>query len=86
KITGLTYYLAGTTDLSQGLFDTDIPNLTAIESGKVSPNPNALLQSKNFENLLATLRRYYDCVIVECPPLGLVIDSAIIAQKCDAMV
>lgn len=85
KITGLTDYLAGTTDLSQGLCDTDIPNLTVIESGKVSPNPTALLQSKNFENLLSTLRRYYDYVIVDCPPLGLVIDAAIIAQKCDAM-
>ncbi|HEM5998101.1 TPA: tyrosine-protein kinase [Streptococcus suis] len=86
KITGLTDYLSGTTDLSQGLCDTDIPNLTVIESGKVSPNPTALLQSKNFENLLATLRRYYDYVIVDCPPLGMVIDAAIIAQKCDAMV
>ncbi|HEM6081852.1 TPA: tyrosine-protein kinase [Streptococcus suis] len=86
KITGLTDYLSGTTDLSQGLCDTDIPNLTVIESGKVSPNPTALLQSKNFENLLATLRRYYDYVIVDCPPLGMVIDAAIIAQRCDAMV
>lgn len=86
KITGLTDYLSGTTDLSQGLCDTDIPNLTVIESGKVSPNPTALLQSKNFENLLATLRRYYDYVIVDCPPLGIVIDAAIIAQRCDAMV
>ncbi|HFR3774750.1 TPA: tyrosine-protein kinase [Streptococcus suis] len=86
KITGLTDYLSGTTDLSQGLCDTDIPNLTVIESGKVSPNPTALLQSKNFDNLLATLRRYYDYVIVDCPPLGMVIDAAIIAQKCDAMV
>ncbi|MBY4973467.1 tyrosine-protein kinase [Streptococcus suis] len=85
KITGLTDYLAGTTDLSQGLCDTDVPNLTVIESGKVSPNPTALLQSKNFENLITTLRRYYDYVIVDCPPLGLVIDAAIIAQKCDAM-
>lgn len=86
KITGLTDYLSGTTDLSQGLCDTDIPNLTVIESGKISPNPTALLQSKNFENLIATLRRYYDYVIVDCPPLGMVIDAAIIAQKCDAMV
>ncbi len=79
KITGLTDYLAGTTDLSQGLCDTDVPNLTVIESGKVSPNPTALLQSKNFDNLITTLRRYYDYVIVDCPPLGLVIDAAIIA-------
>ncbi len=86
KITGLTDYLAGTTDLSQGLCDTDVPNLTVIESGKASPNPTALLQSKNFDNLITTLRRYYDYVIVDCPPLGLVIDAAIIAQKCDGMV
>lgn len=85
KITGLTDYLAGTTDLSQGLCDTDVPNLTVIESGKISPNPTALLQSKHFENLLTTLRRYYDYVIVDCPPLGMVIDAAIIAQRCDAM-
>lgn len=52
KITGLTDYLAGTTDLSQGLCDTDVPNLTVIESGKASPNPTALLQSKNFDNLI----------------------------------
>lgn len=86
KITGLTDYLSGTTDLSQGLCDTNIPNLTVIESGKISPNPTALLQSKNFENLLVTLRRYYDYVVVGCPPLGMVIDAAIIAQRCDAMV
>ncbi|HEM4281245.1 TPA: tyrosine-protein kinase [Streptococcus suis] len=86
KITGLTDYLAGTTDLSRGLCETNIPNLTVIESGKISPNPTALLQSKNFESLLATLRRYFDYVIVDCPPLGMVIDAVIIAQKCDAMV
>ncbi|HEL2596036.1 TPA: tyrosine-protein kinase [Streptococcus suis] len=86
KITGLTDYLAGTTDLSRGLCETNIPNLTVIESGKISPNPTALLQSKNFENLLATLRRYFDYVVVDSPPLGMVIDAAIIAQKCDAMV
>ena len=86
KITGLTDYLAGTTDLTQGLCDTDIPNLTIIESGKVSPNPTALLQSKNFESLVKTLRRYSDYVIVDCPPLGLVIDAAIVAQQCDATV
>lgn len=84
RITGLTDYLSGTTDLSQGLCDTDVKNLTVIESGQISPNPTALLQSKNFENLVKTLRRYYDYVIVDAPPLGLVIDAAIIAQQCDA--
>ena len=74
KITGLTDYLAGATDLSNGLCETNIDNLFVIEAGQVSPNPTALLQSKNFG------------IMIDTPPIGLVIDAAIIAQKCDASV
>lgn len=84
KITGLTDYLAGKTDLSQGLCETDVENLFVIESGQTSPNPTALLQGKNFDSMMNVLRKYYDYVIVDTPPIGLVIDAAIIAQKCDA--
>ena len=86
KITGLTDYLAGKTDLSQGLCETDVKNLFVIESGQSSPNPTALLQSKNFDAMMNILRRYYDYVIVDTPPIGLVIDAAIISQKCDASI
>ena len=86
KITGLTDYLAGKTDLSQGLCETDVKNLFVIESGQSSPNPIALLQSKNFDIMMNILRRYYDYVIVDTPPIGLVIDAAIISQKCDASI
>ena len=86
KITGLTAYLAGKTDLSQGLCETDVKNLFVIESGQSSPNPTALLQSKNFDAMMNILRRYYDYVIVDTPPIGLVIDAAIISQKCDASI
>ena len=86
KITGLTDYLAGKTDLSQGLCETDVKNLFIIESGQSSPNPTALLQSKNFDAMMNILRRYYDYVIVDTPPIGLVIDAAIISQKCDASI
>ena len=86
KITGLTDYLAGKTDLSQGLCETDVKNLFVIESGQSSPNPTALLQSKNFDAMMNILRRYYDYVIVDTPPIGLVIDAAIISQTCDASI
>ena len=86
KITGLTDYLAGKTDISKGLCETDVKNLFVIESGQSSPNPTALLQSKNFDAMMNILRRYYDYVIVDTPPIGLVIDAAIISQKCDASI
>lgn len=86
KITGLTEFLSGTADLSHGLCDTDIENLFVIQSGSVSPNPTALLQSKNFNDMIETLRKYFDYIIVDTPPIGIVIDAAIITQKCDASI
>lgn len=90
RITGLTEFLSGTTDLSQGLCDTNIENLFVIQAGSVSPNPTALptalLQSKNFSTMLETLRKYFDYIVVDTPPVGVVIDAAIIMQKCDASI
>lgn len=86
KITGLTDYLAGTQDLSHGLCETDVENLFVVQSGAVSPNPTALLQSANFEKMIETLRKYFDYIIVDTAPIGVVIDAAIIVQKCDASV
>lgn len=86
KITGLTEFLSGTADLSHGLCDTNIENLFVVQSGTVSPNPTALLQSKSFNDMIETLRKYFDYIIVDTAPIGIVIDAAIITQKCDASI
>ena len=86
KITGLTEFLSGTTDLSHGLCDTNVENLFVIQAGAISPNPTVLLQSENFSTMLDTLRKYFDYIIVDTAPIGIVIDAAIITQKCGASV
>ena len=86
KITGLTEFLSGTTDLSHGLCDTNVENLFVVLAGSISPNPTALLQSENFSTMIDTLRKYFDYIIVDTAPIGIVIDAAIITQKCDASV
>jgi len=86
KITGLTEFLSGTTDLSHGLCDTNVENLFVIQAGSVSPNPTALLQSENFATMIDTLHKYFDYIIVDTAPIGFVIDAAIITQKCDASI
>ena len=86
RITGLTDYLSGTRDLSHGLCETDVENLFVIQSGSTSPNPTGLLQSPKFETMIETLRKYFDYIIVDTAPIGIVIDAAIVAQKCDASI
>ena len=53
-----------------------------IYYGPFPPNPAELLGGKNFRSLLNALRKVYDYVIVDTPPLGSVIDSAIVAEIC----
>lgn len=84
KVLGLTDFLSGQSDVKSILNTTDIANLHIILAGQPSPNPTGLLQSKNFEILLEALRTRYDYIIIDTSPIGLVIDAAIIAQKCDA--
>lgn len=83
-VKGLTAYLSGHCQLLEAVCDTNVEHLSVIPSGPVPPNPTSLLQNANFNLLVESVRSWYDYVIIDSPPIGLVIDAAIIAQKCDA--
>ena len=86
KIQGLTDFLSGRSQLDQILYATDFPNLDIIESGQVAQTQQVSLQSKNFTVMMDALREHFDYIIVDTPPIGVVIDAAIIAQRCDGTV
>lgn len=80
---GLSEILTGIVKLSDGLYTTQYENLHMIFSGKYPPNPVELLGGKYFPMLLEETRKVYDYVIVDTPPLGQVIDAAVLAPFCD---
>lgn len=86
EIQGLTHYLAGQSNLTDVICATEVKNFHMIYSGPFPPNPAELLGGKTFKNMLGTLRDIYDYIIVDTPPLGSVIDSAIIAGSCDGAI
>ena len=81
---GLTSFLSGNAELSDVICDTSIDNLMIILAGQVPPNPTSLIQNDNFKAMIETVRGLYDYVIIDTPPLGLVIDAAILAHHSDA--
>lgn len=83
EIYGLTHYLCGQQPLEEVVYDTNIDNLCILYSGQVAPNPTELLGGKKFEELIGKLREEYDIIVVDCPPLGSVIDAAVVAKLCD---
>lgn len=86
NVKGLTHFLSKQEPLKNIMYTTNIPNLHMIFAGPVPPNPSELLSSRYFELMLNNLRDVYDYVLIDSPPLGNVIDSAVIASKCDGCI
>ena len=61
-------------------------NLSLLCSGGRSKSPTELLESPSFGQLLERLKREYDLVIVDSPPLGAVTDSLLIAERIDEVI
>lgn len=80
---GLIHVLAGQETLQTVVHMTNIQNLYMIFAGPVPPNPSELLGGEKFKETLLSLRRQFDYIIVDTPPLGSVIDAAVVARVCD---
>lgn len=85
-VKGLTHYLSGQAIAKEVICTTDLDKLDVVLAGPVPPNPSELLSSDRFKILLEWSRQNYDYILVDSAPLGAVIDSAIIAEKCDGSV
>ena len=62
------------------LIHTSVDNFDYIPSGPHPPNPSELLMNPEFAELLESLKKEYDYVILDTPPVGLVTDG-IMAMK-----
>lgn len=80
---GLSHILAGMATEEQALYQTNIPRAHMIPVGREVSNPLPLLNSPRFAQLLDHLAQQFDYVLVDAPPVGLVIDAAQIAKNCD---
>ena len=86
SVKGLTHYLAKQATLMDVVNATDIPGLHVIFAGPFPPNPAELLDSKYFKGMVSSIKNIYDYIIIDTPPLGSVIDSAVVAKECDGVV
>lgn len=67
------------------LVPTGVDNLSLMASGPLPPNPAELLGSKRMAELLEELAGHADMVILDSPPVLAVVDAALLARACDAV-
>ena len=79
---GLSNYLTSGIEVESVIFSTK-EDVDVIPSGVIPPNPAELLNSSKFKKMLEQLRDNYDMILLDSPPIGLVTDSGVIANKVD---
>lgn len=83
---GLAHLLVGKAAFEEALCQTDLENFYVMFAGSFPPNPSELLDTERFRELINEAKEYFDCIIIDTPPIGSVIDAAIVAKACDGVV
>jgi capsular exopolysaccharide synthesis family protein len=83
---GLTTAIVGQVTPAEAVTSTDVPNLSVMLAGAIPPNPVELLGSEQMSDLLDHLKKQYDVLIIDSPPLIPVADPAVLASRCDGVV
>lgn len=60
-----------------------IKNLDIITSGPIPPNPSELMQSGKIDKIIEELRKEYDYIIIDAPPMGMVTDALLLMKLAD---
>lgn len=89
KKPGLSSFLTGQSDLPSLVQPCNIAGdenaFHVITAGQNPPNPVELLSSAGMESALETLRKFYDYIILDMPPVGEVSDAMAVSQYTDGM-
>ena len=86
EVKGLSQLLSGQAGLQDIIYNTNFQNMDIIFGGPSAPNPSGLLSENIFKILLKELKDYYNYILIDTPPIGTVIDAAVIGRCCDGAV
>lgn len=80
---GMSTILIGKEKVEDCIQESELENLHFISAGPMPPNPSELLLSPRFDEFLETLKKTYDVIFLDSPPVGLVTDGILVMKKAD---
>ncbi len=88
KILGISDYLSGKQQNVDELIIKGYmnENLDVLPVGTTPPNPSELLLKPRFEQIITLMKERYNYIFIDCPPVEIVPDAAIVGKFCDASI
>jgi protein-tyrosine kinase len=83
---GLSEFLRGEAELDTVLRKTKIPKLAVVTAGRPLLNPSELIGSKRMEETIEELRKRYDFLIFDTPPVMAVTDASVLGAIVDGVI
>lgn len=81
EVKGLSHVLSGQCNINDVICATNRTNMYMIPAGVFPTNPTELLGNERFEKLLKAVKDVFAYVIIDTPPIGVVIDAAVVAKS-----
>lgn len=83
---GLTNVLSGQSSFADCVQETVVDNVYVISAGPIPPNPAELLATERMDEVLLEAYELFDIVLVDTPPVLVITDAQILANKCDGVI
>ncbi|MRI34307.1 lipopolysaccharide biosynthesis protein [Endozoicomonas sp. OPT23] len=81
---GMANLLAGTATIEECIHPAD--GIEVIPCGQVPPNPQELLSTSKFAEVVEQLKQSYDYVVIDCPPVQSVSDALTVSRASDGLI
>jgi capsular exopolysaccharide synthesis family protein len=83
---GVTHFVGANETFQKEEFRTVITNLYVMPSGPIPPNPSEILGSQRMADLLGSLRKDFNRIIIDSPPIAAVTDAVVLSNFTDGTV
>lgn len=86
SVPGLSNVLAGLCSVKDAIKSTEYKNLSILTAGILPPNPAELLSGSDMAELVVGLKKEYDLIIMDTPPINIVSDAVVLTAITDGVV
>ncbi|PKM63189.1 MAG: capsular biosynthesis protein [Firmicutes bacterium HGW-Firmicutes-21] len=82
---GVSNILSGLASVDESIQATKFENLFVLPAGITAPNPSEMLASSKMQELIISLEKNFDYIIMDTPPINIVSDALPLARLADGV-